>query len=116
MNIDYKKSVGIIANYIIEHTLLEFPKFNLLAGSISEDEFRKQMSLSPLMKTHHIEEIIITTRGIKSNSEEAKTSYSMTLRFVVTFDHMLESCPDLLKVMDDINGKGVSTHIKKCLK
>jgi|SRR5277367_5869715 len=116
MDMDYKKSIGNIADCIIHYTFTELPKFNLIAGRISEDEFRKQMSFSPLIKAHHIEEIIITIRGIKNNSEKVKTSYLMTLRAVLTFEEMLQSSQNLSKVMNEINGKDTSMQVKKYLR
>src|SRR5277367_101977 len=116
MDIDYKKSIGIIADYIIDHTTLELFKFNFILGKILEDGFRKRLRLSSLIEERYIEEIITTLRNIKMSPEKTKTAYAQTLTLVVAVDGILQSCPDLSKVMDDVNGKGVSKNVKKDLR
>ena|SRR5277367_2844988 len=115
MDIDYKNIVGNIANYIVQYTFIELPKFNFILGIISEDEFRKQTSLCSSFKAHHIEKVIIDLRDMKRDPEKIKSAYSSTLRFSLIFSDMLRHFPDLLKVMDDMGVEGVSMRVKECL-
>src|SRR5277367_621683 len=116
MDIDHKKSIGIIANYIIKYTLLELPKIDFLLGRISECRFREVMSSSPFFEEHNHEQVIIIFRNIKRDPVKTKSMCMSMLRLILSFEEMLENCPDLSKVMDDVNSKGVSTHIKENLR
>jgi|SRR5277367_4254482 len=116
MDMDYKKSIGNIADYIAQCTFVEFPRLNLIAGIISEDEYRNFVTSLFLLPEDLTEEVIINIREMKGSPERIKMAYAVILRSVITFEEMLELSPNLSKIMDEINGKGISDNVKKYLR
>jgi|SRR5277367_980803 len=116
MGINYKNIARNISDYIVRCTFFELPKLDFIVGRISEDEFRELLNSSFLFQKYGTEEIISELRDIEGNPEKMKIVCTSILRLVISFEQMLESCPDLLKVIDDINVEGTSEKVKKHLR